>query len=383
MSSDILSREINSTEVPTSSESECEDGYLPTVAEYREALDGYHTTMVVGGSILTVVLYALFLEQIVFIVRNVNKIFRRHIIWITSVYPFMTMMSVISIVIPRAETYTKAIKVTYMSAGISHFMDLTTLMFGSEKVMLHELQRSRFNLKVGPLCCCCFCFPSPKVTKSQLTVVRWLVWQQPYSQALYFMILLLWSTAESKEDGTIDPNSNYLWLCILDFLSFFCGIYALNVISILCRGHLDHYSYVKKLFSIKTLVWLTKLQGLIFNIFATYNVFPCISRVFSPSVYKLTVENTLYLVEMMILGPFAYIQYHNLDFLTRNPVHVEPSRQEKKQSISYLSGAQLHVSLSLSDDQLKETSGYGDLAMTVSQEPHSGYSPFHLDDCCV
>ncbi|KAG7159372.1 Organic solute transporter alpha-like protein 3-like, partial [Homarus americanus] len=319
MSSDILSREINSTEVPTSSESECEDGYLPTVAEYREALDGYHTTMVVGGSILTVVLYALFLEQIVFIVRNVNKIFRRHIIWITSVYPFMTMMSVISIVIPRAETYTKAIKVTYMSAGISHFMDLTTLMFGSEKVMLHELQRSRFNLKVGPLCCCCFCFPSPKVTKSQLTVVRWLVWQQPYSQALYFMILLLWSTAESKEDGTIDPNSNYLWLCILDFLSFFCGIYALNVISILCRGHLDHYSYV----------------------------------------------------------------YHNLDFLTRNPVHVEPSRQEKKQSISYLSGAQLHVSLSLSDDQLKETSGYGDLAMTVSQEPHSGYSPFHLDDCCV
>lgn len=55
-------------------------------------LGGYHTALVVVGTILTLVLYGLFFEQIYFIHVNVNKVFRMHVVWITSVYPVSSLI---------------------------------------------------------------------------------------------------------------------------------------------------------------------------------------------------------------------------------------------------------------------------------------------------
>ncbi|XP_071550116.1 organic solute transporter alpha-like protein [Panulirus ornatus] len=332
---------INSTLEPHNNGSmdisPCDFNYIPTVYEYDEALGNYHTAMLVVGGVATLLLYALFLEQVVFTRRNASKVYRRHINWITSVYPFMTLMSVISVVVPRADHICTAVKVTYMSIGISHFTDLTTLMFGNEKVMLARLSETQFNLKVGPACWCCLCFPSPLVTRRLLRVVRWLLWQMPYTQAIYFIMSILLITANTDRRGQLNPNASYLWLNILNFFSFLGGVYALQILAFVCRGHLDHYRYNKKSFSVKTLVLVTKLQSFILDILYLYDVFPCSSFFITPRVFKLTVENTIYLMEMLILGPFAYWQYHSLEFLDTSLTDEGDRRQTKDQSISTVS----------------------------------------------
>ncbi|KAK4294054.1 hypothetical protein Pmani_033294 [Petrolisthes manimaculis] len=300
----------------------CDKDYIPTVREYSEELGGYHTALVVVGTILTLVLYGLFFEQVYFIHINVNKVFRMHVIWITSVYPFMTLMSLMSILIPRADTVCNAVKVTYMCIGMSHFTDLTTLMFGSEKVMLWRLQESTFTLNTGPLCCVCPCLPSPPVSKERLRWVRWMLWQMPYTQAFYFILGVLWATADSKSDGMIDPNTKYLWMNIINIVSFVAGVYALGILDALCREHLQHYSYNRKAFAVKILVLVTKLQGFVLDLLSLFEAFPCLSVFIAPGVYKLTLENTFYLVEMMILGPYSYWQYRNLQLLAKNPREV-------------------------------------------------------------
>ncbi|XP_027236855.2 organic solute transporter subunit alpha [Penaeus vannamei] len=324
---------ITSIQNDTSYSVSCNYDYIPTIPETSEALGDFGVSMLTSGVILTIALFGLFAEQVYYTYTTCHKVFRRHIIWITSVYPVMTMMSVIATAIPRADSLCTAVKVTYMSIGISHFTDLTTGMFGSEKAMLAYLEGRPLNLQVGPWCCCMRCLPSPPVNKTRIRIVRWLLWQMPYTQAIYFIMTLLWSVAESESDGTVDPNENYLWLNTLNFTSFICGVYALQIMAEAGTVPLEDYNYKRKSFSMKTLVLVTKLQGFVFDIMATYNAFPCISPYISPRVYKQTVENCIYLIEMMILGPYTYWQFHDVAFMTANPkeprhLHARDSPKE-------------------------------------------------------
>ncbi|XP_063604222.1 organic solute transporter subunit alpha-like isoform X1 [Penaeus indicus] len=346
----------------------CNYDYIPTISETSEALGDFGVAMLTTGVILTLALYGLFAEQVYYTYTTCHKVFRRHIIWITSVYPFMTMMSVIATAIPRADSLCTAVKVTYMSIGISHFTDLTTSMFGSEKAMLAYLEGRSLNLQVGPCCCCLRCLPSPPVNKIRIRIVRWLLWQMPYTQAIYFILTLLWSVAESESDGTVDPNENYLWLNTLNFTSFISGVYALQIMAAAGTVPLEDYNYNRKAFSVKTLVLVTKMQSFIFDIMATYNAFPCIGPYISPRVYKQTVENCIYLVEMLILGPYTYWQYHNEAFMTANP-------KEPRQFCARDSPKEVAVS-TISKSFQAEGPAVGGGPLRDLQEPHKDHSAY-------
>ncbi|KAK4289137.1 hypothetical protein Pmani_037884 [Petrolisthes manimaculis] len=59
------------------------------------------------------------------------------------------------------------------------------------------------------------------------------------------------------------------------------------------------------------------MQGMVFDIMGNYDAFPCIPPYLSPQIYKQTVENSIYLLEMMVLGSYTYWHYHNQQFRHR------------------------------------------------------------------
>ncbi|XP_071550114.1 organic solute transporter subunit alpha-like isoform X4 [Panulirus ornatus] len=263
----------------------CNNSYVPTTTEYLNVLGPYGTLLLSIGGLITVILYLLFFDQVYFTTVHAHPVYRRHISWIASVYPFMTLMSVVSVAVPRAHNICTAAKVTYMSVGISHFTDLTVLMFGSEEVMIAKTEGERLKLNVGPLCCCCSCLPSPPVGRFPLRVVMFLSSQLPFTQAAYYLAVLILLSADNITIGN------------------------------------------KKSISMRTLVLVTNLQSLIFNIMANYNAFPCIPPYIPPQVYKQTVENLVYILEMMVLGTFTFWQYRNDQFQHANPVEACSSPQ--------------------------------------------------------
>ncbi|XP_071550111.1 organic solute transporter subunit alpha-like isoform X2 [Panulirus ornatus] len=305
----------------------CNNSYVPTTTEYLNVLGPYGTLLLSIGGLITVILYLLFFDQVYFTTVHAHPVYRRHISWIASVYPFMTLMSVVSVAVPRAHNICTAAKVTYMSVGISHFTDLTVLMFGSEEVMIAKTEGERLKLNVGPLCCCCSCLPSPPVGRFPLRVVMFLSSQLPFTQAAYYLAVLILLSADNITIGNVNPSGLYLWLNLFNFASFTSGVYSLQILTRFSKGHLESYGYRKKSISMRTLVLVTNLQSLIFNIMANYNAFPCIPPYIPPQVYKQTVENLVYILEMMVLGTFTFWQYRNDQFQHANPVEACSSPQ--------------------------------------------------------
>ncbi|XP_069160388.1 organic solute transporter subunit alpha [Procambarus clarkii] len=318
----------------------CSKSFVPDSEEYLHALGWFGIALLVTGGLITVALYALFFEQVCFTFLNAHRVFRRHIYWISSVYPFMALMSVIATVVPKAHNICSAVKVTYMAIGISHFADLTVLMFGSEEVMLARTVGNTLNLQLRPLCCCCCCLPKPSVTKSSLRMVMLLLEQLPFTQAVYHLTVLILISADIITLGNVDPGGVYLWLSLFNLASFMSGVYALQILTQFSKGYLEYYKYTAKSLAMKTLVMATNLQGLAFDIMANYGAFPCIPPFLPPQVYKQTVENSIYLVEMLVLGSYTYWHYHNRRFLKFNPSELHhTSVYQPRTSVDASSGS--------------------------------------------
>ncbi|XP_037781480.1 organic solute transporter subunit alpha-like [Penaeus monodon] len=301
----------------------CNNSYVPTQEEYRQALGGFWMPLITAGSLITIGLYILFFEQVFYTNAGAHRVFRRHIYWIGSVYPFMTLMSLVALLVPKAHNICTAAKIIYMSIGISHFGDLTVLMFGSEEVMLAKTEGNKLNLKVGPSCCCCRCLPSPDVSKFNIRLVLWLCDQMPFTQAAYYLTLLVLIAGNMATPGNVNPDGVFLWLNLFNFASFMSGLYGLQILLYFSKGHLEFYNYKGKSNSVKILVLITNLQSFIFDIMGNYNAFPCVAPYLSPAVYKITIVNSLYIFEMMVLGSYTYWQYHSHEFLKPNPADVE------------------------------------------------------------
>ncbi|XP_063845098.1 organic solute transporter alpha-like protein isoform X1 [Scylla paramamosain] len=303
----------------------CHHNHIPTVAEYSKAMGIYHTVLVSVAACTALLLYLLYALQVHHTLLHVHNAFRKHVLWITMSCPFMSLMAVVEVLVPRAHKVCKALKVTYLSLTLSHFMDLTIALFANEEAMLAKLSDKQINLHVGPLCCCCLCLPSPAVTKTRLRWVRWVLWQMPYTQVVYFVVEIIWTIANTDHFGRLVSNFNTVWITLLRFVTIIAGIYGLNILLALTRHALDHYGYQRKSFSLKVLVLATQLQSFFLDVLSSFSVFPCLSPYIPSKVFGQTLESGLYIPEMLLIGLYTWRTYANLQLETTTKDQEEGS----------------------------------------------------------
>ncbi|KAK8378780.1 hypothetical protein O3P69_009478 [Scylla paramamosain] len=289
----------------------CESGYLPTQQEYMEALGPYGTAITAVGSLITVVLVVFYIEHIVFTFRNTHSVFRRHINWIACFYPMGALMSLLSLIVPRAYSICLAVKIVFFSLGISHFTDLTVEMFGCEKAMLAKLSGSFFS--VCPSLCRC---PSPRVTKVRLRLVKWMLWQLPYTQTIYFFFEMYWTRAESDPIGLIYFGYAYLVLDFLNALSFLTAIYALTVLTRLVGDVLQPFNYKRKAATLLVFLVVLKVPGFFMTVLGNYGHFPCVPPYINSMMYAHTAVGLVHLCLIPLFGGLEYWQYHTLEFVS-------------------------------------------------------------------
>lgn len=333
----------------------CNSSYVPTSSQYFEGLGSYSSTVLIMGGLVTLVLFILFFEQVVYTNQTAHRGVKRNIYWIASVFPIMTLMSLIALAIPRASDVCLSVKMIYISIGISHFTDLTMVMFGGEEQLVERGAKDTFNLRLQPLCCCCRCLPDPPVTKYSLRLILLMTDQFPFAQAIYYVIVLILLAADNITMGDVKPSNAFLWLNIFKLASALIGVYGFMILSRFSKGYLDEFMYRRKSRAIRLLLLITSFQSMIFNIMANYGAFPCIPPYISPTVYKQTVDNSLYLVEMMILGPYTYWQYH--DQMFAKPITAHSSSRGRSESTATTSTRISTITTSIDSDSEDNIAG--------------------------
>ncbi|KAB7506451.1 Organic solute transporter subunit alpha [Armadillidium nasatum] len=276
--------------------------YIPTTQEYYDALGWIWILFVIAGCGTCLLLYCLFVEQVVFAAQSAHHVYRNSLIWIASVFydPYDTR--------------------------ISKFTDLTVLMYGSEEVMLWRMKDDNIKLNKLPLCCFFSCIKPIKMTKKKLRFIIAGVQQLPYSQCFYLIMVMILQAANQVVIGSLDPAGTYFWLDSFSVTSSLMGVYFLNVLSSASFDYLKRYNYSRLSFVMSALILLTKFQSLLFSILAYYGAFPCIPPI-SHYVYKETVENCFYIIEMLIFGLYSYRIYRKIPFDTANPTVVRTDLQ--------------------------------------------------------
>ncbi|RXG59915.1 hypothetical protein Avbf_12957 [Armadillidium vulgare] len=159
-----------------------------------------------------------------------------------------------------------------MCIGIGHFMDLTIVMYGSEKVMAYYCRDKVVNLRSILVCKCFICIPRCK--------------SDPYGVQLWYLLSL-------------------------NLLSFITGVAALLLVRSLVVDDLqERYNYNIKAKIVRFTILTTKLQRLIFDILEASDVFPCFPPYVSQKFYKNVLKDFIYLIEVLILGLMTYFVYN-------------------------------------------------------------------------
>ncbi|KAL7638943.1 UNVERIFIED_CONTAM: hypothetical protein RMT77_010477 [Armadillidium vulgare] len=286
--------------------------YLPTVRQTPLGLGNIGIALWVLGFVITFILMLLFAKQGYFIYKTAHKVYRLHLYFITSVYVIIAMLTSVGSGIPRAHAICSGIKDVYMCIGIGHFMDLTIVMYGSEKVMAYYCRDKVVNLRSILVCKCFICIPRCKVKKRSITILKWLIWQMKWTQAVYYFLRLIINKSTENTLGVSDPYGVQLWyLLSLNLLSFITGVAALLLVRSLVVDDLqERYNYNIKAKIVRFTILTTKLQRLIFDILEASDVFPCFPPYVSQKFYKNVLKDFIYLIEVLILGLMTYFVYN-------------------------------------------------------------------------
>jgi len=318
---------LRSADVPA--EANCSPIYIPTVPEYAEDFGPYRTSWLSVGFLCSVILFGLFLEQSIHTFSNMHREYRRHVYWITSIYPFTTLMSTLALLVPRSHKVCEAVKIIYLSVGVAHFADITVLLHGGEAAMVEALSEVQMRFDVPPLgCCLFFALPRPYVTKWKLRIVYILVGQMPFTQFIFYFLTIYLMFAESMS------YLSYILLESFNVVSFILGVYSLQILNKLSTERLALYSYKKKSLAMKALVLLCKFQGLIFRMLGRYGAFPCNSRTATTAAYQYTAQNSLFILEMIIFGLLSYYMYRSHEFDQFPPRHYYKQKIELPDAFS-------------------------------------------------
>ncbi|KAK3853007.1 hypothetical protein Pcinc_040431 [Petrolisthes cinctipes] len=259
---------------------ECVHGYIPTVSQYMEGLGKYGTaiTAVVRSSrwYLWCSTWSIFSSPIGTATRfsvGTSTGLLASIRWGPSCLFWLCWCLALMTFAPR--------QTCILLPGHQSLTDLTVTMFGCEKAMLAKLTETRFTLHVGLLRWCPF-IPSPRVTKIRLRLVKWSLWQLPYTQCLFYFFQIYWTTAETDNYGRFSLNYAYLVLDVVDAVSFLMAMYAFAVLAKLVGDQLHNFNYKRKSATMLLVLVILKVPQLVIRILGNYDFFPL-----SPSLHQL------------------------------------------------------------------------------------------------
>ncbi|KAL6560646.1 hypothetical protein OROGR_004205 [Orobanche gracilis] len=190
-----------------------------------------------------------------------EPIYQRYTVRIIFMVPVYALMSFLSLVLNESTIYFNSIREIYEAWVIYNFLSLCLAWVGGPGSVVVSLS-GKFLKPNWCLMTCCFP-PIPLdgrfIRRCKQGCLQFVI----LKPILVVVTLILYAKGE-YEDGNFNPLQSYLYLTIIYTISYSVALYALALFYVACRDLLDPFNPVPKFIIIKSVVFLTYWQGVLF-----------------------------------------------------------------------------------------------------------------------
>ncbi|XP_043935252.1 organic solute transporter subunit alpha-like [Protopterus annectens] len=327
-------------------------------------------------ALMTLILLALFLEEMGFFLRNTVSTKRRCLyLWILGIYPIFSTTSLIGMYIPRSGSVCNFVASLYHSITLWKFLRLITDFFGGKLQMLQQLEGQKVSPNPFPCCCCC-CLPLISVNRCNLRWMTLAVFQLSIVRTiLFFLCLVLW-TDEKYDYGDADYTDPNVYINAVIGVSTFCSFYGYLLFYKATKNALTGYGLRSKFICIIVILVLCGLQSGILETMAAVNVIPC-SPPFSIIMRSQIIYHYAIIVEMFFIGLFARYCFRKVE-----PSAERTNTDKSCPSSSSFSSIRPKVNKSIQTDYVElDRPGFSDTD-DISWGINQGYHSDSEDSLC-
>lgn len=187
--------------------------------------------------------------------------YQRFIVRIVFMVPVYALMSFLSLVLPRLSIYFNSIREVYEAWVIYNFLSLCLAWVGGPGSVVISLSGRVLKPSVCLMTCC---FPPIPLDGRFIRKCKQGCLQFVILKPILVVVTLILYAKGKYKDGNFNPKQSYLYLTIIYTFSYTMALYALALFYVACKDLLQPFNPVPKFIIIKSVVFLTYWQGVLF-----------------------------------------------------------------------------------------------------------------------
>ncbi|KAK3555736.1 hypothetical protein QTP86_028981 [Hemibagrus guttatus] len=265
----------------------------------------------------------LYLEQCVYVYKNVSYPKKTIIIWVSGAAPVIATMSCLGMWIPRSTMITDMTSNSYFAVVIYKVLILMLEECGGDEAFLSYSAKKKFTISTGPCCCCCPCLPKVPITRRMLFLLKLGSLQYAIMKTVLSVFsIVLWT------NGIFDPSDleitgATIWINPFIGILTIISLWPVGIMFMHIRNTLRSIKIIPKYAMYQLVLVLSQLQSAIINILSLDGTIAC-SPPFSSAARGSMLSQQLMIMEMFIITLVSWTLYRR----SYEPVKLVPKESE-------------------------------------------------------
>ncbi|XP_058448010.1 organic solute transporter alpha-like protein [Malaya genurostris] len=270
---------------------------LPTVIEYISGLNTILTVIIAITIVLSIATFTVCVRAVSAVLRKTPKRFKTKTIILLIIYPVVTALAIVSILIPKSYFICDTVSHIYFMICAYVFYSLSIDYVGGEESFIKSSDSETFNARTPPLCCCLLFLKRSSVTKNRLLFTRLLILQLPIVQSVLFLGLNIVFV-----EDIIHFNQTILYFVPFIVISIIIGVWGLNItVRMISQFHTE-LNIMAKYVVLQSVLILCKVQPLVIMVIVSYITptcdFPLVLQVQKNAVFQMCLCAEMLLISL-------------------------------------------------------------------------------------
>ncbi|KAJ7996711.1 hypothetical protein DPEC_G00239850 [Dallia pectoralis] len=283
----------------------------PLAIDVIHQIDVFGVTLYSVLTLMSTLSLLLYLEECVFVYRNVSHPKKTTIMWVSGAAPVIATMACFGMWIPRATMFTDMTSNSYFAVVVYKVLVLLIEESGGSEAFLKRNAQKTFTITTGPCCCCCLCLPRVPVTRRLLFLLKLGALQYAILKTVLSIISIILWTNGNFDLSDLEITGTAIWINPFIGVLTIVSLWPVGIVFMNINSTLKSVKIIPKYAMYQLVLVLSQLQTSIINILALNGTIAC-SPPFSSVARGTMISQQLMIVEMFIITMVNRSLYHRI-----------------------------------------------------------------------